>query len=257
LGHGITPHVLKASWKGSDIILKVKKVLDKNLTLNSSLTESKQFDRNYFNINTNQSYVKYILDEKGVINMEVLDYMFNECAGQDNEVVPHQKMWYCQALLAGEFLLSILLKDSQNVPKLYGTCGHVFAVEDVPDEMLGGKFIDSRPWDTKVKLALALLDMVERLDNTPYGTLYMCDIKFENFGVLMMNSSYLIKPIDLDFAWLSSQMKQVMVKESQRWCTKDSDCGFKACLSKCNHWTHHCDPDFYTNNLIVSFIKSS
>lgn len=235
----------------------MKKVLDKNLTLNSSLTESKQFDRNYFNINTNQSYVKYILDEKGVINMEVLDYMFNECAGQDNEVVPHQKMWYCQALLAGEFLLSILLKDSQNVPKLYGTCGHVFAVEDVPDEMLGGKFIDSRPWDTKVKLALALLDMVERLDNTPYGTLYMCDIKFENFGVLMMNSSYLIKPIDLDFAWLSSQMKQVMVKESQRWCTKDSDCGFKACLSKCNHWTHHCDPDFYTNNLIVSFIKSS
>jgi len=255
LGHGITPHVLKASWNGSDVILKVKKVLDKNLTLN--ITESIQFDRNYFNIYTNQSYVKYILDERGVIDMEVLDYMFNECAGQDNGVLPHQKMWYCQALLAGEFLLSILLKDSLNVPKLYGTCGHVFAVEDVPDEMLGGKFIDSRPWDTKVKLALALLDMVERLDNTPYGTLYMCDIKFENFGVLTMNSSYLIKPIDLDFAWLPSQMKQVMAKESEKWCTEDSDCGFKACLSKCNHWTHRCDPDFYTNNLIVSFVKSS
>ena len=185
--------------------------------------------------------------------METLDYMFNECAGKDDGVLPFQKMWYCQALLAREFLLSVLLKDTPNLPKLYGTCGHVFAVEDAPDEILGGMFVDNRPWDTKVKLALAFLDMVERLDNTTYGTLYICDFKFANFGVVTVDSDYLIKPIDLDSAWLPSQMKQVMVKKSEKWCSKDSDCRVSACLSKRNQWTHHCDADSYTNNLIVSF----
>ena len=230
-------------------------MLDKNLPLNSSLMKSKQFDRNYFNINANLSYIKHILDEKRIVNMETLDYMFSECAGYENGVLSYQKMWYCQALLAREFLLSVLLKDSLNVPKLYGTCGHVFAVEDAPDAILGGRFFDYRPWDTKVKLALAFLDMVERLDNTTYGTLYICDFKFANFGVLSVDSGYLVKPIDMDMAWLPSQMKRVMVKESARWCSKDSDCRVAACLSKCNQWTHHCDPDFYTNNLIVSFLN--
>lgn len=226
----------------------MKKVLNKNLALNASLTE---FNRNYFNINANQTYSQHILDERGIVDMKILDYVYRECAGEDDGVLSYQKMWYCQALLTSEFLLSVLLKDSLNVPKLYGTCGHVFAVEDVPDEMLEGRYIENRPWSTKVKLGLALLDMVERLDNTPYGTLYMCDVNLQNFGVLTTDSGYLIKPIDLDFAWLSPQMNQVMSKESGRWCTEDSDCGFKACQAKCNQYSHLCDSDFYTNNLIV------
>ena len=260
LGHGVKPHVLKASWKGKDIILKVKRMLYEKRVMKHFTEDSppfKVFDRTYFDINVNLSYINFILNADTIVDQKVLDYIYKECAGEDG-VLTYHEMGYCFTLLeSDEFLLSVLLQDTHSIPDLYGTCGSVFGVEHISTELLEtlSRLIrDERSWITKAKLGLALLDMIERLDKTPYGTLYLCDVQFPNFGVHELDSGYLVKPIDVDIAWLTAQMKQVMVDGSRVECKSDDDCNFISCLSKCNPDTHHCDPYFYSNNLIVSFL---
>jgi len=230
-----------------------EKRVAKHLTDDSP--QFKTFDRTYFDINVNLSYINFILNSQTIVDKKVFDYLYHECAGEDG-ILTHHEMWYCYTLLeSDEFLLSLLLQGTNCVPDLYGTCGSVFGVEYVPSELLEtlSRFLhDERSWETKAKLGLALLDLVERLDKTPYGTLYLCDIQFVNFGVHKLDSGYFVKPIDVDIAWLSAQMKQVMKDGSRVECETDAECHFISCLSKCSAETHHCDPYFYSNNLIVS-----
>jgi len=233
-----------------DIVLKVKIIMERRLELDPA--HSSKFNREYFEKSARLQYTKFILDNKTEVSKEVFDYVYSECADQD-KTLSYQKMWYCQSLLGREFLLSVLLKDSNSLPKVFGTCGNVFAVENAPDEKLEGSLIDSRSWTTRAKLGLGFLDMIERLDNTPYGTLYQCDIRIRNFGAVKVGSDYVVKAIDLDFTWLPSQMKQVMVGVANKTCQTDEHCRYQACLSRCNYKTGYCEPDTYSNNLIVSF----
>ena len=256
LGHGVKPHVLRANWHGKDIILKVKRKLNERRVVHH-LTDLQEdmLNRNHFDLVVNLSYINYIVDRNTSVSKNVFDYLYTECAGTDG-ILTYHEMWYCYALLeSDEFLLSVLLKGSYCVPKLYGICGHVFGVEYLPVEMLEALprlVVDERSWATKARLGLAILDMVKRLDRTPYGTFYLCDIQFTNFGVLKHKSGFLVAPIDVDIAWLAPQMKQVMIGESRVNCSKDSDCHFISCLGRCDPIRKKCDPHSYSNNLIVS-----
>ena len=258
LGHGVTPHILKANWQGKDIILKVKTVMEKQPELNPAHkplelnpAHSSRFNREYFDNSAKFQFTKFIFDNKTEVSKKVLDYVYSECANQDG-ILPYQKMWYCQSLLGREYLFSVLLKDANIFPEVYGACGNVFAVENVPDEQIEGSLMDSRSWSTRARIGLGMLDMIERLDNTPYGTLYLCDIRFANFGAVKVGSDYVVKPIDLDYSWLPAQMKRVFVGVSIKTCHTDEHCHFQACLGRCNYKTGYCESDTYSNNLIVS-----
>lgn len=257
LGHGVKPHVLRTNWQGKDIILKVKRELHERRVVHH-LTELQpsMLNRKYFDLVANLSFINYILDINNLVDKKIFDYLYTECAGTDG-ILSYQEMWHCYALLeSDEFLLSVLLKDSLCVPKLYGICGHVFGVEYFPVEMLEALprlIVDERTWSTKAKLGLAMLDMVKRLDETPYGTFYLCDIQFTNFGVLKLKSSIIVAPIDVDIAWLAPQMKQVMKGESRVNCSSDDDCHFISCMGRCDRTKKKCDPNSYSNNLIVSY----
>lgn len=255
LGHGVKPHVLKASWRGKDIILKVKRELHERRVM-SHLTDLQpdMLHRKHFDIVVNLSYINYILDRNTSVSRYVYDYIYTECAGSDG-VLTYHEMWYCYTLLeSDEFLLSVLLRKSRCVPQLYGICGNIFGVEYLPVDMLESLprlVVDERSWVTKAKLGLAMLDMVNNLDKIPYGTFYLCDIQFTNFGVLKLKSSIMVAPIDVDIAWLAPQMKEVMVGESRTNCSSDKDCHFISCLGRCNHTRKKCEPHLYSNNLIV------
>ena len=254
LGHGVKPHVLRAAWKEKDIILKVKRALDEQCVVKHlSDLNVHVLDRQYFDIVANLSFINSVLDVNTTVGEDAFDYLYSECASTNHNLSYH-KMWYCYTLLESEeFLVSVLLKQSYYLPKLYGTCGNVFGVEYLPVEMLESLprlIYDERSWLTKAKLGLAMLEMVKHLDHTPYGTFYLCDIKFTNFGVLQSKSDMIVAPIDVDMAYLPSQMKQVMEENTN--CSSDLDCHFKACLGKCNQVRKKCEPHSYSNNLIVS-----
>ena len=259
LGHGVKPYVLRANWQGKDMILKVKRQLHERRVV-SHLTDLQpvSLNRGHFDLVVNLSYINYVVDKHTLISKDIFNYLHSECAGNDG-VLSYHEMWYCYALLeSDEFLLSVLLKNSYCVPNLYGICGHVFGVEYMPVEMLEALprlMVDERSWVTKVKLGLAMLDMVMRLDQTPYGTLYLCDIQFTNFGAFKSKSGIIVAPIDVDIAWLEPQMKQVMIGESRVNCSSNEDCHFISCLGRCDLTTKKCEPHSYSNNLIVSNLK--
>ena len=259
LGHGVKPHVLRTNWQGKDMILKVKRQLHERRVV-SHLTDLQpvSLNRQHFDLVVNLSYINYVVDKHTVISKDIYNYLYSECAGSDG-VLTYHEMWYCYALFeSDEFLLSVLLKNSYCVPHLYGICGHVFGVEYMPVEMLEALprlMVDERSWITKVKLGLAMLDMVKRLDQTPYGTFYLCDIQFTNFGTLESKSGIIVAPIDVDIAWLEPQMKQVMIGESRVNCSSNEDCHFISCLGRCDLTKKKCEPHSYSNNLIVSYLK--
>ena len=77
---------------------------------------------------------------------------------------------------------------------VYGVCGNMYAVQYAAAEpFLGfqGKWSDGRNWNLRARLAIALLEMVEELEETPYGTFYLCDIQEPNFGVVRIIYMYM------------------------------------------------------------------
>ncbi|XP_041379770.1 uncharacterized protein LOC121392741 [Gigantopelta aegis] len=81
------------------------------------------------------------------------------------------------------------------------TCGTLFGVEFVPSTPFNLPiFKDSRSWDFRAKLAISLIELVEKLEKTDYGTLYLCDVQEGNFGVVEIDGQYVVKSIDNDIS---------------------------------------------------------
>ena len=86
-----------------------------------------------------------------------------------------------------EYVLYLMLRGKSAALDIYGVCGNMYAVQYAAAEPYLGfqsSWTDERSWNFRVRLALALLDMIESIDETPYGTLYLCDIQEANFGVV-------------------------------------------------------------------------
>lgn len=158
-----------------------------------------------------------------------------------------------------EYVLYSLLQGKSGIPKLYGTCGNMYAVQyAASDPYLGFKTVimDKRTWIFRAQLALALMDMVESIEETPYGTLYLCDIQEPNFGVVRNNGKLVAKAIDVDISWFESSLTADVDYERNKSCSSDSDCNFISCLVKCNMTTGKCSGKLASNNLQVSFIPT-
>lgn len=81
----------------------------------------------------------------------------------------------------------MLLKGNSAMPEVLGTCGNMFAVQFAPSAPFLEFHVDwaeVRDWGFRARLALALLEMIESLEETEMGTLYLCDVQESNFGVV-------------------------------------------------------------------------
>lgn len=70
---------------------------------------------------------------------------------------------------------------------LYGTCGTMYAVQYVsanPFYVPLSFISDDKSWQLRSKVVLSVLEMVEALEYTPFGSLYLCDIDRGNIGVV-------------------------------------------------------------------------
>ena len=127
--------------------------------------------------------------------------------------IPHVKKSKTEALncwqlvASEEYIVTSLMQGKPHIPELKGVCGDIFAVEYVApldsDQFLGIKSVLAyqRSWNFRARLALALLDMIEFAEETPYGTLHCCDVQESNLGVIEQDGELVVKMTDLDHSW--------------------------------------------------------
>ena len=110
--------------------------------------------------------------------------------------------------------------------------------------------LDIRQWGQKVDLAIAVLDMIVALEKTPFGTLYLCDMKWENLGVVQKpGGGIMVKTIDNDKSFFETALQSIVKRE--RSCDVDHDCRVVKCSVPCNKTTHTCLQRAHVNNLQV------
>ena len=120
--------------------------------------------------------------------IEVIEEIFSECDVGNDGILGYDESIPCWQLLeTDEYVLYKLLREKSAMLNVYGVCGNMYAVQYAAAEPFLGfqtSFSDSRDWNLRARLALALLEMVAEFEETPYGTFYLCDVQEPNFGVV-------------------------------------------------------------------------
>ena len=213
LGYGVKLHVLRAIWNGSKVVLKTPNVLGshsmiKLLTLTTRpLNEDFKMTKEefitlvseelrlwlygvYFNfhLQANTSVFYGIAGRTYTSRTtEVLHEILIECdVGGDGTLKLTESLVCWELVETGEFMLNLLLRDSSATLDVYGTCGNMYALEYADSKPYAGDILDSRPWSLKARLAVAILELVQSIEQTPYGTLYLCDVLKDNIGLVRL-----------------------------------------------------------------------
>ncbi|KAG8226340.1 hypothetical protein J437_LFUL014583 [Ladona fulva] len=154
----------------------------------------------------------------------------------------HHEMEAAWLLLQGhEYLVSILFEEREVFPRVLGTCGPYFASEWVdPLEWEDTK----EEWINRVHAAVLVLELLEALEDTP-PVFRLCDVRPGHFGITSDGSK--AKVLDSDAALPHAVANQMTGDNSP--CTKDEDCHYFDCKSKCTHGK--CTHPVLNNNLQV------
>jgi hypothetical protein len=256
LGHGVKPHVLLVKYKDKDVVLKAKR------TYKSSIVKHKMREVEYlqdkhgpllkfdqFATMINDT-IKEVLFGWGrtYASKDVIDEFLLECDANSDTLISYHEAASCMRILASEeYVFYVLLRGIPGVPKVYGTCGNIFAVQStLSDDLQDHVALDPRTWKKRALIAISMLDMVEAFEHTPYGTVYLCDVQEGNFGV---DSSLKAYAIDMDISFFEGQISIMIEGQKKTKCTSDDTCDFISCWSKCNLSTNLCDPKLHSSNL--------
>ncbi|GAB1599185.1 divergent protein kinase domain 1C-like [Argonauta hians] len=146
-----------------------------------------------------------------------------------------------------EYLMLRMSQHLPYIPRLHGTCGYMYAVESAPPPQIFYSSVVRGGWTARVKLALAILDVIRALDSDYHEALHLCDVKPENFGMSEVNNR--VKLIDTDCVLRDSTLRQIFYNRS---CTKDEDCTFFDCKSWCRRKVDKCAKERVNTNLQVT-----
>lgn len=126
------------------------------------------------------------------MSLQVATNIAKECDVSSDGVFSYLETITCWQLVTNEeYILYSILQGNSAILDVYGVCGNMYAVQYAASEPFLGyltSLSDSRTWEFRSKLAIALLNMVEALENTSYGTLYLCDVQEPNFGIVSFNN---------------------------------------------------------------------
>ena len=118
----------------------------------------------------------------------MLNEIVTECdVGGDGILLLPEATACWELVETDEFMLNMLLKDSSATLDVYGTCGNMYAIQYADAEPFMGyktSLSETRSWTLRARLAIAILELIESIEHTPYGTLYLCDVQEANFGIV-------------------------------------------------------------------------
>ena len=186
------------------------------------------------------------------ISFSVAKHVLSECDKNADGVFSLIEASYCLHMFENdEILTMMLLSGNRGIPTLYGTCGNMVAVEYVTSSPLVALSIvkEYRSWDLRAKMALALIEMIEGLEDTRYGTLFLCDFQRGNFGFVENDGHLIAKSIDNDLSLFRNKLYEQLKSETLDDCKSDSDCDFLHCMVPCDKDTRKCSGRLVTNNL--------
>jgi hypothetical protein len=255
-------HVLKAQWAANTIVLKTTEPA-RNYSVVAEhivwLTDhNRLISKEEFVLKANLTLFMNLAGGRVVGRTEeTVERVFSECDVLGDGQLSYSEAVVCWSLLeTDEFVFLSLLRGLSAVPDLYGACGNMYASQFATSKPLLSYTLtvaDNRTWALRAQLAMALIDMVASLENTLYGTLYLCDVQESNFGFVRSGNSQdlVAKTIDLDISWFESGLKSSVEFERNKSCQLDTDCDFISCHVPCNTTTHTCAGRLWSNNLQV------
>jgi hypothetical protein len=152
-----------------------------------------------------------------------------------------------------EYLLSRYLQNNSFIPRIYGTCGPAYFVENT--ETLGKfeyEFLKTwtNSWRERASIALRLIDLVNKLE-TLNPRLHLCDVKSDNFG-LRKNGEVTL--IDTDCAMFEKNLRDQFFHSS---CTSNEDCDFFDCRGICDTMQKKCLITRTNNNMQVGELETT
>ena len=193
----------------------------------------------------------------------------------DGVLHDHELVICWQLLMTSEYVRFALLQGRSGIPDLYGNCGLMYAVQFVnPKPFLGYKTVDAdkRSWKYRVQLSLALLDMIESVEETPYGTFHICDMQEANFGIVETDGKLVAKAIDIDTGFFKPQVQSAESDQqhakhcrvghlecNMMGCFQEQMLEHSCCMVRCDTPTASCKKEFVmsSNNLQVHTCMSS
>ena len=249
--------VFSALWRGSVPVVGKARTLDletesqhvvfwtseNNSLLTSSIEDFGLTLGNHLRINYNLS----LPTNKGVYSLWPHSLYKDSLTEEENDWLRQSSMKNIWTLsLDPEFVYSRLFKEYDVFPEVYGTCGGLFFVEkleplDLPYFL---QSLDFGGWVARVKLALAILDLVEELDTMFHFPLHLCDVKTEHFGVA---ESGRVKYLDGDNVYLKPVADRTVGDGSE--CSRDSDCDLFDCSGRCDLAENTCSGPVRNTNL--------
>lgn len=157
-------------------------------------------------------------------------------------------------IVQDEYTFTKLFHGMPYVPKLYGTCGHFYAVEYSPSEhVLDPKlFKVNKAWSQRVQIAINLLSIVRSLEEDYKEPVHFCDIKENNFGISFGYRPF-VKIVDSDMIIYESVLHTRMNMTS---CTKHTHCDTVNCHGLCNFARNMCETVRSNNNQQVKYKTS-
>ncbi|KAJ0178211.1 hypothetical protein K1T71_006034 [Dendrolimus kikuchii] len=164
----------------------------------------------------------------------------------------HVEMENVWLLLQDNEYIALSLYEKFNLfPKLYGTCGSLYAVQKLNPISRFWNFMtlyDSpEEWEKRVKISVLILDYLLQLEANFPEPLMLCDVKMSHFGVT--DDLKKVMYLDLDSVHPLSVANRITADGSS--CKQHSDCDYQDCRSFCNLATKKCQFGVANNNLQI------
>ena len=120
-----------------------------------------------------------------------MNEIFTECdVGKDGILLLSEVIACWELIETDEYMLNMMIKGSSATLDVYGTCGNMYAIQYADAEPFMGyktSLSEARSWNLRAQLAIAILELIESIEHTSYGTLYLCDVQEANFGIVRAN----------------------------------------------------------------------
>ncbi|XP_016008573.2 divergent protein kinase domain 1B [Rousettus aegyptiacus] len=156
-----------------------------------------------------------------------------------------------------EVLLLLSLQDKEHAARLLGCCGDLYATEGAPHRPWPGAALPPllRPllppallaalqrwlgpaWPWRAKIALGLLEFVEELFHSAYGTFYMCETTLASVAY---TAQYDFRMADLQQVAPEAAVQRFL---RGRPCQRTADCTYgRDCSAPCDQLVRQCKGD--------------